>query len=81
MVRFRKASRLVTTVSQLQLPSSSPSAFRSSTRSHTALTAIRMGTPSNRPGRPYSQPQARTPTKTTSALIRLVRLVSQGVST
>lgn len=61
-------------------PSSSPTGFMSSTRSHTALTAINSGTPSNRPQMPHSQPQASTPTKIATGFMRLARLVSQGVT-
>lgn len=63
-----------------QSPSNSPTAFRSSTRSHTAFTAIITGMPSSRPHRPHSQPQASTLTNTATGLMLLVRLVSQGVS-
>jgi hypothetical protein len=62
------------------VPSSSPTGFRSSTRSQTALTAINSGTPSNSPEIPHNQPQASTPTKIATGFMRLARLVSQGVS-
>ena len=65
----------------LQSPSSSPTAFRSSTRSHTALMTIRMGTARNRPHTPHSQPHASTPTKMATEFMRAARLASQGVST
>ena len=42
--------------------------------------ATRMGTPSNRPYTPQSQPLASTPTKMATGFIWLARLVSQGVS-
>jgi hypothetical protein len=45
------------------------------------LHGLRIGTPHSRRGKPSSQPQAETPTNTTTALMRLVLLVSQGVST
>lgn len=67
-------------VAILHSPSNSPTGLRSSTRSHTALTIMMMGTPSNKPHTPHSQPQNNTPTKTTTALIRLARPVSHGVS-
>jgi len=54
--------------------------FKSSTRSHTALMIIMIGTPSNKPHTPHNQPQNSTLTKTTTALILLARPVSHGVS-
>ena len=62
------------------VPSSSPTGLRPSTRSQTALTIIRIGTPSSRPQMPHSQPHTSTPTNTATGLSRLARLVSQGVS-
>ena len=61
-------------------PSSSPIGFSSSTRSQTAFTTSRIGTPSSSPQIPHSQPHASTPTKMATGFIRLAWLVSQGVS-
>ena len=60
-------------------PSSSPTALRSSTRSHTVLIAIKIGTPRNRPQRPQIQPHVSTPANTTTGFMRPARLVSHGV--
>ena len=52
----------------VSFPSSSPTGFRSSTRSQTALTTIMMGMPSSRPHTPHSQPQASTPMNTATGV-------------
>jgi hypothetical protein len=49
--------RVLSRIRRAQVPSSSPIGLRWSTRSHTALTAIRIGMPSSRPHTPHSQPQ------------------------
>ena len=76
----QRATRSERTWGQCQDPRNSPIGFRSSTRSHTALTIIKMGMPSSKPHTPHSQPQASMPTNTATGLIRLARLVSHGVS-
>ena len=63
-----------------QSPSSSPMGSKPSTRSHTALIIMMMGTPSNKPHTPHSQPQKSTAMKTATGFIRLVRPISHGVS-
>ena len=63
-----------------QDPRNSPNGFKPSKRSQTALTIIKIGTPSSKPKTPQSQPQASNPTNTATGLSWLLRLVSQGVS-
>ena len=47
---------------KLQAPKNSPIGFKSSTLSHTALTIIKIGSPSSKPQTPHHQPQASKPT-------------------
>lgn len=74
------ASRAGRLPSCLQVPSNSPIGLRWSTRSQTALIAIRIGMPSSMPQTPHSQPQASTPMNTATAFMRLALLVTQGTS-